>query len=81
MMCIKGSSMSLTDCADDASVARHSRLRVDVQQTHVLNECVCHGSMELLGVDDGGGHILCLRHDWVCVCRKRPVKTEKKVHR
>lgn len=52
------SLMSLTDCADDAGVARHSGFRVDVQQAHVLNESVCHGSMKLLGVDDGGAHIL-----------------------
>lgn len=43
----------LTNCADDASVARHGGFRVDVQQTHVFNEGVCHGSMQLLGMDDG----------------------------
>lgn len=52
--------MSLTDCADDASVARHSRFRVDVQQAHVLDESVRHRSVHLLRVDDGGTHILCL---------------------
>lgn len=62
----------LTDCADDASVAGHSGLRVDVQQAHVLDEGVGHGGVQLLGVDDGG--LLRLRHDW-CLrdydCRKR----------
>lgn len=53
-----GLLLSLTDCADDASVTRHGRFRVDVQQAHVLNESVCHGSMQLLGVDDGRPHIL-----------------------
>lgn len=48
----------LTNCADDAGVARHSRLGVDVQQAHVLDEGVRHGSMKLLGVDDGRSHIL-----------------------
>lgn len=50
--------MILTNCADDASVARHSRFRVDVQQTHVLDESIGHGSVHLLGVDDGRTHIL-----------------------
>lgn len=52
--------MNLTDCADDASVARHSGLRVDVQKAHVLNEGVRHRSVHLLRVDDGRTHILCL---------------------
>lgn len=52
-MNLQGLLMCLTDCADDASVARHSRFRVNVQQAHVLNEGVRHGSMHLLGVDDG----------------------------
>lgn len=43
----------LTDCADDASVARHGRVRVDVKKTHVLNKVVGHGSMQLLAVHDG----------------------------
>lgn len=65
----------LTDCADDASVARHGGFRVDVQQTHVLNEGVRHGSMELLGVDDGRACILCLQHDWIGVSGIRPGET------
>ncbi len=69
--------MSLTDCADNASVARHGRFRVDVQQAHVLDKGVRHGSMKLLGVDDGRTHILWLRHDWICVRRKGPVETER----
>lgn len=43
----------LTDRADDASVARHSRFGVNVQQAHVLDERVSHGSRHLLHVDDG----------------------------
>lgn len=50
--------MCLTNCADDARVARHSRFRVNVQQAHVLNESLGHGSMQLLGMDDGRAHIL-----------------------
>lgn len=50
--------MSQTDCADDAGVARHSRFRVNVQQAHVLNEGIRHGSMQLLGVDDGRARVL-----------------------
>ena len=69
--------MSLTDCADDASVARHGRLRVDVQQAHVLNQSVCHGSMQLLGVNDRRTHILCLRHGCIRVRGKCPVETAK----
>lgn len=61
----------LTDCADDASVAWHRGLRINVQQTHVLNESVRHSSMELLGVD----HVLRLWHGCDCVCRKCPEKT------
>lgn len=62
-----------TNCADDASVARHSRLWVNVQETHVLNEGVRHGSVELLGLN----HVLWLRHGCDCVCRKCTVKTTK----
>lgn len=50
--------MCLTNCADDASVARHGRFRIDVQEAHVLNKGIRHGSVQLLGVDDGGAHIL-----------------------
>lgn len=67
----------LTNCADDASVARHGRFRVDVKQAHVLNEGISHGSMQLLGVDDGRTRVLWLRHDWICVGRKDPVETER----
>lgn len=67
----------LTNCADDASVARHSRFRVNIQQTHVLKEGVRHGSMHLLAVDDGRARILWLRHDWIRVCRKSPGKTKR----
>ena len=35
----------LTDGADDASVARLGRGGVNVQQTHVLEEGISHGSM------------------------------------
>ncbi len=53
----QGLFTSLTDCADDAGVARHSGFGVDVQQAQVLDEGVRHGSMQLLGVDDGRAHI------------------------
>lgn len=60
----------LTDCADDAGVARLGGFGVDVQQAQVLNEGVRHGSVHLLGADDGRACILCLRHDWIRVFRK-----------
>ena len=49
--------MLLTDGADDASVASGGGLRVDVQQAHVLQEGVGHGSAELLRLDEGGAHV------------------------
>lgn len=49
---------SPTDGADDARVAGHGGFRVDVQQTHVLDEGVGYRSVELLGVDDGRAHLL-----------------------
>lgn len=66
-----------TDGADDASVTGHSGLRVNVQQTHVFNEGVRHCSVKLLGVDDGGAHILGLRHDWIYVCWRIPAEKEE----
>ena len=44
--------MCLTNGADDASVTGHSWWRVDVQQSQMLKESVCHGSMHLLVVHD-----------------------------
>lgn len=54
----------LTDGADDAGVARHRGLRVNVQEAHVLQVSISHGSMQLLGLNEGRTHILRLRHDW-----------------
>lgn len=61
---------SPTDGADDAGVAGHGGFRVDVQQTHVFDEGVRYGSVKLLGVDDGGAHILRLGHDRICLLEK-----------
>lgn len=55
-MCV--SKHPLTDGADDPGVAGDGGLRVDVQQTHVLQEGVGHGSVELLRLDEGRSHIL-----------------------
>ena len=64
----------LTDGADDASVASLGRGGVNVQQTQVLQEGVSHGSVQLLGLDEGGTHIftLSLGHDWISVCWSTP---------
>lgn len=69
---MKGPATPPTDCADDAGVARHGGLGVDVQQTHVLDQSVRHGSLHLLGVQDGRAAIFWLRHDWIRVGRERP---------
>lgn len=46
-----GHTHSLTNGTDDASVAGHDGLRVDVQAAHVLQKGVSHGCVELLGLD------------------------------
>lgn len=49
-----------TDGADDAGVAGGGGLRVDVQQAHVLQEGVGHGSVQLLRLDEGRAQVLSL---------------------
>ena len=63
-MCHAVWSRRPTDGADDARVAGGGGLRVDVQQTQVLQEGVSHGGSELLGLDEGRAHVhrLLLRH-------------------
>lgn len=46
-------SPTLTDGADDASVACCDWLLVDVQQTEVLQEGVGHAGVQLLALDEG----------------------------
>lgn len=43
-----------TDGTDDACVPGRDGWRVDVQAAHVLQKCVGHGCVQLLGLDEGG---------------------------
>lgn len=46
-----------TDGADDAGVACGGGFRVDVQQAHVFQESVGHGSVELLMLNEGRAQV------------------------
>lgn len=79
MRCISNSIWKcLTNGADDASVARDSGFGVDVEQTHVLDESVGHGSVELLGLHNGRAGFLCLHHGWICVCGEMSCEDREK---
>lgn len=53
----------LTNGTDDASVPGGDGWRVNVQAAHVLQECVSHGRVQLLGLNEGSpGITLGLRH-------------------
>lgn len=65
--CFRGEIHPLTDGTDDASVPGCDRWRINVQAAHVLQECVSHGCMQLLCLNEGSPNItMGLRHGfWV----------------
>lgn len=46
-----------TNGTDDPRVACSGGFRVNVKQAHMFQEAVGHGSIELLGLDEGRAHV------------------------
>lgn len=61
--CLEGGAHPLTDGTDNASVPGRDGRGVNVQAAHVLQECVRHGRVQLLGLNEGSPNVAVgLRH-------------------